>query len=177
MQQVEPTTTLKINTHVRVVKDKAQIQEECERALLNYFDNVIFRIDQENLKRTFVNRLRERQIKDKADIRLLFDNWRFTEEEKDFWIRHALTLHNVFGQPNARPENFLLCLLSYAADPRGLQVGNNVYIYPDKKMMMRFPLPSEILGIVEIECSVITSGKKKLQMADWSLYPYSQIKQ
>ena len=173
------TGTLRTFTHVRAQRDEAVIREEQERTLHAYFDNVLFNVEsltREERQALYKKRIKERGLRDRNIIRALFDNPNFTQLEKDFWVGHALTLHSVYGPPNSRPENHLLCLMSFAADPEGLQVGNVVHIYPNPKVMMRFPLRSEIQRKTDIECSVLTTGKKNLQFFDWSIYPHPQIK-
>lgn len=168
---------LKTFSHVKHFKEKAVVLEEIQRNLMDFFDNVVFPVpkDVPSIKQIFGKRLMQRKVYQKSDIVRLFKNWRFKAHEREFWIKHSVSLYHVFEDSKLRPEHFMVCLLSFAADPNGLKVGQSMHIAPDQKVMMRFPLPGEILKMTSIECSVLTRGKKFLQLADWSLYPYSQI--
>lgn len=177
IDETRGSKALKILSHVRHPKQEAVILEETQRNLAEYFDRSIFPVpsDVSAIKALFGRRLMQRRISQKETIVDLFLNWRFTEKERDFWIKHAMALFHSFPETNLKAEHFLVCLLSFAADPNGLVVDDVLHIAPNHKVMMRFPLPGEILKMDSIECSVLTRGKKYLQFADWSLYPYAQI--
>jgi hypothetical protein len=172
----ESSVVLKVNTHVKTQKDQSVINEEIERHLTAYFDNVIFNIEGMDLRKVFTERIKERNIRDPEDIKLLFKYWKFTDEERDFWVKHAMVLHQVYGKGFNKVEMFLLSILAWAAVPTGLSINNVVHIAPNKKVMLRFPLPSEILKLPKLDCSMVTDGKKYIQMVDWSIYPFAQIK-
>lgn len=161
---------LRTKKRVKRVVNEIFAQEEMQRSLQSFF-NEIFKIpsdmSHEHMEKIFKWRLYSRHVTDVHAASKVLRNYEFSTAERDFWVDSTILMYQRV-QTKEPIVSFLLTILSYAADLDGFVWKGEQMISPDMKVIMRFPLESEIQQDNNIPCIYLTRGIKIFKQLDWS---------